>query len=64
MGVTKATKIKISNSLGSSVKSAYFQIADSSSLWGPLDDLKSKNAMAMTPIKIGFEGVLFYTLSA
>jgi hypothetical protein len=32
MGVTKAAKIKISNRLGSSTKSAYFQIADSSSL--------------------------------
>jgi hypothetical protein len=48
--------------LGSSAKSAFFQIADSSSLWGPLDDLGSKNAKAMTPIKIW--GGLFYTLSA
>ncbi len=62
MGVFEATKIKTSNRLGSSAKSAFFQIADSSSLWGPLDDLGSKNAKAMTPIKIW--GGLFYTLSA
>ena len=57
MGVTEAAKIKMSNRLGSSAKSAYFQIADSGSLWGPLDDLGSKNAKAMTPIKIWFWGV-------
>jgi hypothetical protein len=56
MGVTEASKIKISNHLGSSAKSAFFQIADSSSLLGPLDDLGSKNAKAMTPIKIWFCG--------
>jgi hypothetical protein len=54
MGVTEAAKIKISNRLGSSAKSAFFQIADSGSLWGPLDDLGSKNAKAMNPIKIWF----------
>ncbi len=48
----EAPKIKISNSLGSSDQSAFFQIAHSSSIWGPLDDLKSKNAKAMTQIKI------------
>jgi hypothetical protein len=32
MGVFEATKIKTSNRLGSSAKSAFFQIADSSSL--------------------------------
>ncbi len=40
-GVTEATKIKISNRLGSSAKQASFQIADSGSLWRPLDDLGS-----------------------
>jgi hypothetical protein len=50
--VTEAVKIKIPNCLGSSAKSAFFQIADSGSLWGPLDDLGSKNARAITPIKI------------
>ncbi len=57
MGVTEATKIKMSNGLGSTAKSAFFQIVDSGSLWGPLDDLKTKNAKAMTPIKFDFEGV-------
>ncbi len=56
MGVTEAAKIKISNRLGSSAKKAFFQIADLGSLWGPLDDLGSKNAKAMTPIKIWFWG--------
>ena len=56
MGVTEAAKIKISNRLGSSDKSAFFQIANSGSLWGPLDDLKSKNVKEMTPIKIWFWG--------
>ncbi len=56
MGVTEAAKIKISNRLGSSAKSAFIQIADSGSLWGPLDDFGSKNAKAMTPIKILFWG--------
>ncbi len=56
MGVTEATKIKISNRLGSSAKSAFFQITDSSSLWGPLDDLGSKNAKATTAFKIWFWG--------
>jgi hypothetical protein len=32
MGVTEAAKIKILNRLGSSVKEAFFQIADSGSL--------------------------------
>jgi hypothetical protein len=64
MGVTEATKIKISNRLGSSAKSAFFQIADSSSLWGPLDDLRLKNAKATTPLNFDFEGGLFYTLCA
>jgi hypothetical protein len=64
MGVTEAAKIKISNCLGSSAKSAFFQIGDSGSLWVPLDDLGSKNAKAMTPIKICFWGGLCYTLSA
>ena len=59
MGVTEATKIKISNRLGSTAKSAFFQIADSGRLWGPLDDIRSKSAKAMTPIKIDFEGVCF-----
>ncbi len=54
MGVTEAAKIKISNRLSSSAKSAFFQIKDSGSLWGPLDNLGSKNAKAMTPIKIWF----------
>jgi hypothetical protein len=54
MGVTEAAKIKISSRLGFSAKSAFFQIADSGSLWGPLDDLESKNAKAMTPIEIWF----------
>ena len=58
MGVTEAAKIKMSNRLGSSAKSAFFQIANSGSLWGPLDDLGSKNAKALTPIKI-FRGVCF-----
>jgi hypothetical protein len=40
MGVTEAAKIKISNRLGSSDKSAFFQIADLRSLWEPLDDLR------------------------
>ena len=62
MGVTEAAKIKISNRLGSRDKSAFFQIVDSGRLWGPLDDLGSKNAKAMTPID--FEGGLCYTLSA
>jgi hypothetical protein len=56
MGVTEAAQIKISNRLGSSAKLPVFQIADSSSLWGPLDDLRSKNAGAMT--SIDFEGGL------
>jgi hypothetical protein len=56
MGVTEATKNKILNCLGSSAKSAFFQIADSGSLWGPLDDLGSKNARAITPIEIWFWG--------
>jgi hypothetical protein len=59
MGVTEAAKIKTSNCLGSSAKLAFFQIADSHCLGGPLDDLKSKNAKAMTSIKIDFEGRLF-----
>jgi hypothetical protein len=62
MGVTEAAKIKISNHSGSRAKSAFFQIADSGSPWGPLDDLRSKNVKAMTPID--FEGGLCYTLSA
>ncbi len=41
MGVTNAAKI--SNGLYSSVKSAFYQLGDSSSLWRPLDDLGSKN---------------------
>ncbi len=56
MGVTEAEKIKILNRLGFSAKSAFFQIADSGSLWGPLDDLGSKNARAITPIEIWFWG--------
>ncbi len=56
MGVTEAAKIKISNRLGSTAKYAFFRIADSGRLWGPLDDLGSKNAKAMTPIKIWFWG--------
>jgi hypothetical protein len=56
MGVTEAVKIKISKRLGFSAKSAFFQIADSGSLWGPLDDLGSKNARAITPIEIWFWG--------
>ncbi len=52
MGVTEAAKIKIANRSGSTAKSAFFQIADSGSLWGPLDDLGSKNARAITPIEI------------
>ena len=64
MEATEAAKIKISNCLGSSAKSAFFQISDSSSLWGPLDDLESKNAKATTPIKIWLLGGLLYTLSA
>jgi hypothetical protein len=61
MGVTEAAKIKIWNHLSSSAKSAFFQIADSSSLWGPLDDLSSINVKAMTSIffLIDFEGVSF-----
>jgi hypothetical protein len=42
MGVTEAAKIKISNRLGSTAKSAFFQIADSGRLSGPLKDLGSK----------------------
>jgi hypothetical protein len=34
----------------------FFQIADSSSLWGPLHDLGSKYAIATTPFKILFWG--------
>jgi hypothetical protein len=56
MGVIEIAKIKISSRLGSSAKSVIFQIADSSSPWGPLDDLGSKNAKATTPIKIWFWG--------
>ncbi len=63
MGVTEAAKIKLSNRSGSTAKSAFFQIAVSGRLWGTLDDLRSKNAKAMTPIKIWFWGGLFYTLS-
>ncbi len=62
MGVTEEVKIKISNRKGSTAKLPFFQIVDSSSLWGPLDDLGSKNAKAKTPID--FEGGVFYTLSA
>ncbi len=50
MKVKESAKIKISNRLGSSAKLAFFQIADSVRLWGPLDDLGSKNVEAMTPI--------------
>ncbi len=64
MGVTEAAKIQMSNRLGSSGKSAFFRIADSGRLWGTLDDLRWKNAKAMTPIKILFWGGLLYTLSA
>jgi hypothetical protein len=39
MGVTEAAKIKISNRLGSTAKSAFFQIADSGRLSGPLKGL-------------------------
>jgi hypothetical protein len=61
MGVTEAAKIKISNRLGSSAKSAFFQIADSSSPWGSLDDLGSKNATATSPIEIWFwKGSVLY----
>ncbi len=66
MGVTEAAKIKISNCSAYSGKSAFFQITDSSSFLGPLDDLGSKNAKAMTPIKFWFwwfywlRGLLLY----
>jgi len=61
VGVIEIAKIKISNRLGSSAKSAFFQIADLSSLWGPLDALGSKNAKATTPIKIWFwEGSVLF----
>ncbi len=63
MGVTEAAKIKISNRLGFSAKSAFFQIADSGSLSGPLDDLGSKMQELSPPLKFDFEGGLFYTLS-
>jgi len=52
--VTEAAKIKISNGLGSSAES-FFQIADSSSLLGLLDDLGSKNKGK----DFDFEGGLF-----
>ncbi len=64
MGVAEAAKIKIFNRSGSTAKLAFFQIADSGSLWGPLDDLGSKNARAITPIEIWFWGGLFNTLNA
>jgi hypothetical protein len=48
MGVTEAAKIKISNRSGSTAKLAFFQIADWSSLLGPLNDLGLKNAKATT----------------
>ncbi len=61
MGFTEAAKIKISKRLGSSAKSAFFQISDSSSLWGPLNDFGQKDVQRMTPIKIWFlRGSLLY----
>ncbi len=59
MGVTKTAKIQISICLGSIGKSAFFQIADPSSAWGPQDGLGFKNAKGMT--LTDFEGGLFYT---
>jgi hypothetical protein len=54
--ITEAAKIKISNGLGSSAESyKNFQIADSSSLLGLLDDLGSKNKGK----DFDFEGGLF-----
>jgi hypothetical protein len=64
MEVTEAAKIKISNRLGSSAKSVFFQIADSGSLWGPLDDLGQKMPRQWPPLKFDSKGGLFYTLSA
>jgi hypothetical protein len=49
------------NCLGSSAKSAIFQITDSRSLWGPLNDLKPKMPRQCPQFK--FAG-FFYILSA
>jgi hypothetical protein len=54
MGVTELAKIKISNRLFSSAKSAFFKWHTQVASWDPQMTSDQKIAKAMTPIKIRF----------
>ena len=56
MGVTELAKIKISNRLFSSAKSAFFKWQTQVASWDPQMTSDQKIAKAMTPVKIIFWG--------